>query len=237
MLSRRRTLTLLVVLCLGHVLLISAQVQDRDGGSVLRGTTFGAMSGVQRGVAAVADGVRGVWTGYFWLVGASRENAQLRGRVLELEGQLQGERARTARTNALEEALNLQRSLVAPTLAARVIAGNPLPGERTITIDRGAADGIRPNMAVIAGPGIVGRVIGEPSAHAAVVQLVVGQRARRGGVGRAHGERRDRRGRLCGRPAADGPGLERRGDQRGRSRRHLRTGRYLSAGFPDWVDC
>jgi rod shape-determining protein MreC len=123
-----------------------------------------------------------VWSSYYWLVGATGENAHLRGRVLELEGQLQGERARAARTTALEDALNLQRSLVAPTLAARVIAGNPLPGERTITIDRGAADGIRPNMAVIAGPGVVGRVIGEPAAHAAVVQLLVGQHAAAGAL-------------------------------------------------------
>lgn len=135
MLSRRRTLTLLVVLCLGHILLISAQVQARTGDSVLRGAAFGVMAGVQRGVAGIANGIGGLWSGYFALVGVSRENEQLRGRVLALEGELQGEQARTARTTALENALNLQRSLVAPTLAARVIAGNPLPGERTVTID------------------------------------------------------------------------------------------------------
>jgi rod shape-determining protein MreC len=182
MLSRRRTLTLLVVLCLGHILLISAQVQARDGRSVLRGSAFGVMAGLQRATAAVAGSVSGVWSGYFALVGVSRENDALRNEVLELQGQLQEERARGARTTALEDALNLQRSLVAPTLAARVIAGNPLPGERTITIDRGTADGVAPNMAVIAGPGIVGRIIGEPTARASIVQLVVGQRAAAGAL-------------------------------------------------------
>jgi len=164
-------------------------------------------------------------------------NTHLRDACSKLEGQLQAERARAARTAALEEALNLQRSLVAPTLAARVIAGSPLPGERTITIDRGTADGVEPNMAVIAGPGIVGRVIGEPAAHAAGWCNSSSGSTRPQAPARAHGERRCRRGRFCGRPAANGPGVERRVDRRGRPCRDVRPGRHLSAWLSDRVDC
>jgi rod shape-determining protein MreC len=177
---RRRILVLLAVLCLGHVLLISAQVPSQAGDSVLHAAAFGSLARVQGGIASVADGVGGFWSRYLAASGAVRENDVLRQRLLELEGQLQGERARSARVDGLEDALALQQSVVAPTLAARVIAGNPVPGVLTITIDRGTADGLRPNMAVINGQGVVGRVVGRPSAGAASVQLLIDRSASAG---------------------------------------------------------
>lgn len=182
MLSRRRTLTLFMVLCLGHILLISAQVQSGQGRSVLHTSAFGAVAAIQHGTAALFGGVTGFWSRYFALIGVTRENEALRSRVLALEGELQAERARAARTSALEDALNLQRSVVAPTIAARVIAGSPAPGTLTVTIDRGSSDGIEANMAVISGRGVVGRIIGQPSSHAAVVQLLVGKSANTGAM-------------------------------------------------------
>ena len=184
MLSRRRTFTLLVVLCLGHILLISSQVQSRQGESVLQSSAFNVVSTVQGATDGVSGGVSGVWDHYFALVGKSRENDELKARVLQLEGELQAERARAERAGKLEEALALQKTIVAPTLAARVIAGNPIPhpAGQPITIDRGANDGIVPNMAVIAGPGVVGRIIGKPGPRASSVQLLVGPLASAGAV-------------------------------------------------------
>lgn len=180
MLSARRTLTLFVVLCLGHILLISSQVQAGRDQSVLNSATLGTMAAVQGGVSGFTGGIGRVWTNYFGLVGAARENEQLKNRVLELEGELQAEQARSERISALEGLLNLQKSLVAPTLAAQVIAGNPKPGALPVTINRGRADGVAPNMAVITGRGVVGRVIGTPSSHAARVQLLAGESAAAG---------------------------------------------------------
>jgi rod shape-determining protein MreC len=181
MLSGRRTLTLLVVLCLGHILLISSQVQSGRGQTALNSATLGTMATLQGGVAGLTDGIGRIWTNYFGLVGASRENDELRTRVLDLEGKLQAEQARSERASALEGLLNLQNSLVAPTLAARVIAGNPKPGAFPVTIDRGKSDGVTTNMAVITGRGVVGRVI-ETAGRAARVQLLAGESAAAGAV-------------------------------------------------------
>jgi rod shape-determining protein MreC len=180
MLPRRRTLTLLVVLSLGHVLLISSQVQVTPGASALGAATFGSVARVQSTVGGVSGGLHGMWSHYFALSGASRENEALRSRVLELEAQLEAERARGARVDSLEDALNMQRSLVAKTLAARVIAGSPITGLLTINIDRGTDDGVQRDMAVINGRGVVGRVIGRPAAHAATVQLLIDKAAAAG---------------------------------------------------------
>ncbi len=178
----RRPLALLVIVCLGHVLLISTQVQSKSGLPVLEAVTFGTMARVQAAVAGVADAVRSTWSQYFALRGVERENQALRQRVLELEGQLQAEQARSAGTRALQEALQMQQEAPVKMLAARVIAGDPAPGSLTVTIDRGSRDGIEPNMAVLAGAGVVGRVIGRPAAHAAKVQLLIARDAGAGAV-------------------------------------------------------
>jgi rod shape-determining protein MreC len=82
----------------------------------------------------------------------------------------------------LQELMGLRSSTSLPTLAADVIAGNPNPGIRTITIGKGSADGVLANMAVIAPAGVVGRVVGAPAAHAARVQLLIDRDAAAGAV-------------------------------------------------------
>lgn len=174
---RRRTLTLFVVVCLGHVLLISAQVQSRTGLPVIESVAFGAFAGVQRMTAGMADAVRNGWTNYFALRGAARENAALRQRILDLEAAVQQQEAMVGRTRGLEATLGLKQSLADPTVTAEVIAGNPSPGSLTVTINRGTSDGIAEDMAVIGSRGVVGRIIRPVAPNAATVQLIVGRAA------------------------------------------------------------
>jgi rod shape-determining protein MreC len=177
---RRSTFSLLLIISLGHVLVISAQVQSKSGLPVIQAVAFGVFSRFQEITTGVGDAFRSGWSKYFALRGVERDNEQLRKRVTELEAQLQLEQAQAAKARSLEEALNLQRSLPAPTLAARVIAGNPQPGSLEVMIDRGSADGVKPDMAVVGSRGIIGRVIGPLSLHAARVQLIVGLNAAAG---------------------------------------------------------
>jgi len=170
---RNRTFALLLVLCLGHVLLISAQVQSQSGLPVLESVSFGVYARVQRFTAGIADAIGSTWTNYFALRGVERANQELQGRILELEGQIQQQEAATRRLRELEDALGLKQQLTAPTMAARVIAGNPSPNALTITIDRGSEDGVHPEMAVLAHGGVVGRVIGPTAGRAALVQLII----------------------------------------------------------------
>lgn len=179
---QRRTLTLLLVLSLGQVLLISAQVQSSSGLPLLQSVAFGAFAQSQRASAAVADAFRGVWTRYFALSGVSAENDALRLRVLTLEGHLQEQQAQLGELLALQQALGLQRRTPIATRAARVIAGSPQPGALTVTIDLGTADGVAANMAVLGAAGVVGRVLPQLSPRAAQVQLLIGKNAAAGAI-------------------------------------------------------
>lgn len=181
---RRRTGVIFLVVLLAQVLLVSAQVQTRSGVRVIEAVSFGAFAKVQGVTSSAVSGVRDVWSNYAELRGARDENQALRQQVADLEVQLQQQRALAARTQKLQELLALQQSATLPTVAAEVIGGNPnpMPGNREITIGRGTADGVQAGMAVIAPRGIVGRVIGQPAANAARVQLLIDRYAAAGAL-------------------------------------------------------
>jgi rod shape-determining protein MreC len=179
---RRRTGILFVVMVIGHVILISAQVQSKAGVPVLEQVTFGVFARVQQGTASVVHGVRDVWWNYADLRGVRGENERLRQQVAELEVRLQEQRALAARTEKLQQLLDLKPAIKAPTLPAQIIAGPVHPDMLTVTIDRGSDDGVQENMAVIASTGVVGRVVGPVASGAARVQLLIDHNAAAGAL-------------------------------------------------------
>jgi rod shape-determining protein MreC len=160
--ARPRTGLLFLAVVVGHVILISSQVQSRSGVPVLEGVTFGAFARVQQGTSTAFKSVRNFWGNYVDLRGARAENAALR-----------EQRALAQRSGQLQALLDLREFISVPTLAADVISGYVNPGVLTVTIDKGSSDGVKPNMAVISAAGVIGRVIGPLAAHAARVQLLI----------------------------------------------------------------
>jgi len=182
MTALRRPVVLFGVLMIAQVLLVSAQVQSKSGVRVLELVTFEMFSRVERATAAVLNGGKGVWSNYSELRGARDENARLKQEIGALQIQLQEQRSLASRSAKLQSLLDLKTTATVPTLAANVIAGNPNPGVRTVTIDRGTADGVVADMGVIAPAGLVGRIIGPVARHAARVQLIVDRNAAAGAM-------------------------------------------------------
>ncbi len=179
---RKRTGYVFLGLMIGQVLLVSWQVQTRSGMRVLQAVAFEVFSRIQHGTATVVSGTRGLWGGYVALRGVRVENDDLKRRVATLEVQLQQEHAMAARFSELAALMDLRSRAAFPTLAAEVIAGNPDPVMRTVTIDRGSADGVLADMAVVAPDGVVGRVLGPVARRAARVQLIIDRNAALGAL-------------------------------------------------------
>jgi rod shape-determining protein MreC len=179
---RKRTGWLFFSVMMAQVILVSAQVQTKTGVRVLSAVAFDTFSRVQFATASVVNGVRGTWSSYFALRHVRTENEDLRRQVADLQVRLQEEHALAARSARLQELMDLKTQATLPTVAAEVIAGNPDPSMRTVMINRGAADGVLVDMAVIAPRGIVGRVIGPVGRHAARVQLIVDRDAAAGAL-------------------------------------------------------
>jgi rod shape-determining protein MreC len=179
---RKRTGWIFFSAMMAQILLVSAQVQTKSGVRALQAVTFEVFSRVEYGSASAVGGIRHVWSNYIGLRGARAENEVLRQRVAALEVQLQQEHALATKSERLQSLLELKTEATLPTLAAEVIAGNPDPVMRTVTINRGSADGVLPDMAVIAPGGVVGRVLGPVAGHAARVQLLIDRNAAAGAL-------------------------------------------------------
>ena len=74
--ARPRTGLLFLAVVVGHVILISSQVQSRSGVPVLEGVTFGAFARLQEGTAGAIKSVRNVWGSY--VVSARRPRRERR---------------------------------------------------------------------------------------------------------------------------------------------------------------
>jgi rod shape-determining protein MreC len=172
---------LFLAVMLGHVILISAQVNSSSGVPLLESATFGVFAEVQRGSSAGVSGVRTVWNRYGGLRNVEVENVDLKRRLESVQIELQQQRALADRTRGLARLLDLRDRSNLRTVAADIIASGASPDFRTLTIDKGKNEEVQPDMAVISADGVVGRVV-VPSARAAKVQLLIDRNAAAGAL-------------------------------------------------------
>lgn len=178
----RRTGAWLTAVVVGHIVLISLQVNTASGVRVFEGVTFGVFAEIQRAVSGGAGGVSKLWEDYVGLVSVEEENDALRREVAQLQLEVQQERALGQRVRGLEELLEMRREVTFSSVGARVIGGDATPYFRTITIDRGLGDGVRYDSAVLSPDGVVGRVVRNPGARASRVQLLIDRNAAAGAL-------------------------------------------------------
>ena len=178
---RRNSGYLFLVVMLGHVILISAQVNSRSGVPVLETVTFGIVAEAQRGLSLGVARIRRTWDRYVWLRGVEAENANLRRQLDALQVQYQERRALSDRARSLEDLLALRDRSNLETVAAEIIAASASPDFRTLTIDKGASQGLKRDMAVIGTDGVVGRIV-VASSSAAKVQLLIDRNAAAGAL-------------------------------------------------------
>jgi rod shape-determining protein MreC len=181
---RQRTRYLFLVVILGHILLISAQVNSRRGVPMLEAVTFGIFSEVQRATSSVVSAGRNVWSGYIGLRHAHAENQELKRQLADAQIAMQTQQALADRARILEQLLELRDQLHVKTTAAAIIGAtppSPTPDFRTVTIDKGTREGLRPDMAVVSPLGVVGRIV-VPAVRSAKVQLLIDRNAAAGAL-------------------------------------------------------
>src|SRR5438876_325118 len=104
--------------------------------------------------------------------GSLLKNLDKHGRMAALEMELQRQQDRLREADRLREIADVKPSLPFDTLLAQVIATDGVPWYRTVTLNRGRADGIALNAPVISTTGVVGRVVAV-GPRAAKVQLLL----------------------------------------------------------------
>ena len=167
----RRTRTILGVLLLTSLTLVVLS---------LRGSTDGARDGagglfgpVENAAAAVVHPVRDFISSISSLGSKDQQIADLQKRNDELQARLDTSQYDHNRAQELNDLLRLAGAGGYKTLPAQVIAVGPAQGFAwTVTIDAGTRDGIKADMNVVTGRGLVGRVVAVTSSTATVALIV-----------------------------------------------------------------
>ena len=112
----------------------------------------------QTGATVVGGEASGVWDHYVYLVRASKENEELKKQLAEARAQLISYEQIKNENSHLTELLQMSKTLKLEGVGARVIANDVMSEFKTVTIDKGAREGIKKNMVVIGPGGLIGRI-------------------------------------------------------------------------------
>jgi rod shape-determining protein MreC len=168
---RNRVVLTSGLLLLISVLLFSAGARTQRRVDPFGGVILDGMRPLQRVTATAIEAVAGAWRTYVALVGVNQENQRLRHRIVELEQQAVRLSEVEQTDKRLEALLNLRSSLDGDLQAAQIIGRDPLPWFSTMIINKGEADGVHKNGAVLSPLGVVGQIM-TTGAHSARVLLI-----------------------------------------------------------------
>ncbi len=167
----RNPLTLLALVIV-QVLWLAVQVQrpvrpaasmaaeSADSGEVttLRSWTMFLFGPVERASHATGSGVRHVWANYVDLRHTREQDLALRGELARLREE-QASFAEDAREGRrLQSLLAFKQQYIAKTVAAEVIGTSGSDRSHVLWINKGSADGLEPEQAVITPDGVVGKL-------------------------------------------------------------------------------
>ncbi len=161
-LGRYRNLIVLVGVLFAQVLGLAVQVRrttDSEPTRLIRVWAVGAVTPLEKMLAWVQTSSGGMWHNYFYLRGVRAENRQLKQEIerMRLEQARISQDADQARR--LQALLAFKEQFISQTMAAQVIGSSGSELSRSVYIDKGERDGIKPDMAVISKDGIVGKVL------------------------------------------------------------------------------
>lgn len=175
----------LVLLLLASLTAITLDFRGGDAVATVRSLATDAVAPVRSAAEALLEPVADTVSGLTGHGAVADENARLRARIEELEGDRLRSEDAEAELDALLQASGLSRFTALPTVAARVV-GRVSNVEQTVQLDRGSADGVHEDQPVVTAAGLVGRVV-EVSRTRSAVRLVtdpasaVGARVSRSG--------------------------------------------------------
>ena len=158
-LAERKSLPLVILAVVLHLVLISAQVRNPDGHTLLRTLGVAVISPLALAVSAAADSIEGALNRYVILFGVQERNEELEAEVgrLRLENaQLRSVQSMLSRSTELQ--ILARQHLFETTMATIIWKTAPFFSHR-LGINVGTRHGVKRNLAVIGLSGIIGRVV------------------------------------------------------------------------------
>ncbi len=163
--SRYKNILFLVAVLVAQIIGLAVQVRrpNTSGGDapsvrLIRYWAVGLMSPPEKALHGSGSGLRGMWSNYLDLRHVRQQNQELTEQLrrLQLEQASLLEDARQGQR--LQALLAFKEHYVYSTVPAQVIGTSGTDQSRILYIDKGAKDGLKPDMAVITPDGIVGKL-------------------------------------------------------------------------------
>ncbi len=185
-LSQKQHIAVPLSLLLTSIVLLSYFSYTRRGtrSSAFSRTLISAVALGQKTTTGTVRGIRDLVRHYLWLRGVEDENRELRGKLRDLQRRNFLLREQAVENERLRRLLNFNpREKIEDWIPAQVIADDLSGLYKTITINKGSMQGIKPRMAVITyDSALVGQIMDEPGSkigyNASQVLLITDSRSR-----------------------------------------------------------
>ena len=174
LLGRYKNLIVLAAILFAQIIALAVQVRrpTQEGEiRLVRVWAIGAVTPFEKAVVHTQQWFREKWVGYVYLRNVNTENQQLREQIerMKLEQTRLSEDAKMARR--IQTLLAFKEQYIDQTVAAQVIGTSGNEQSRVLYIDKGANDGLKPDMAVITPTGIVGKIVQVSASSAQVLPI------------------------------------------------------------------
>jgi len=167
--GRRSRLTL-VLLVLTSITVLTLDFRGSGPVREIREAASTAFSPIRSAADTVFRPIGDAWNGAFHYDDVENENEQLRKELDDLRAQAATNDDARRQLEELQTQLKLPVLATIPHVEARITSGPLTNFDHTIEISKGANDGIKVNMPVVAG-GLVGRVV-QVTADRSIIKLV-----------------------------------------------------------------
>ena len=181
--ARFKNALVLIALLLAQTIALAIQVRRpiesgaADGAEVTlaRSWVVAIITPVERVFLNTGHGLRSLWANYIDLRNVRQHDRDLQYQIGQLRIQQAAIAEDAVQGHRLQALLAFQQHYIASTVAAQVIGTSGTDLSRVLYIDKGAADGLKPDMPVITPDGIVGKirdVFPTSAPHSAQVLLI-----------------------------------------------------------------
>jgi rod shape-determining protein MreC len=163
--SRYKNILFLVAVLVVQIIGLAIQIRrpnptggDQPAVRLIRYWAISLMSPPEKVVHGSGTGLRGMWSNYLDLRHVRQQNQELKEQVGRLQLEQAGLLEDARQGQRLQALLAFKEHYISFTVPAQVIGTSGTDQSRILYIDKGAKDGLKPDMAVITADGIVGKL-------------------------------------------------------------------------------
>src|SRR5713101_1060240 len=162
LMGRYRNVSILAAAIFLQVVGLAVQVKrqtENQSSRLIRVWAVTTVTPLEKGIVRLQTGATGIWRNYLYLRGVRQQNRDLQQQIQQLQLDQVRLKQDAEQAHRLQSLLGFKEQFIAQTTPAQVIGSSGSEQSRIVYLDKGSNQGIKRDMAVISGEGVVGKVI------------------------------------------------------------------------------